>query len=118
MSQQLHALTHGLNGVILGYLIVLIPRLLGLRQVTTGTGKRTAIRELLQRALARGGDPNKRSAAAGTVGSGSVAPQPVPSAFATPPLGATSSVLLPRPKHYEKPAPRRKRKPRAQPTAR
>jgi hypothetical protein len=32
MSQQLHALTHGLNGLILGYVTVLIPMLLGLRQ--------------------------------------------------------------------------------------
>ena len=32
MSQQLHDLTHGLNGLILGYITVLIPMLLGLRQ--------------------------------------------------------------------------------------
>ena len=32
MSQQLHALTHGVNGLILGYVVVLVPLLLGLRQ--------------------------------------------------------------------------------------
>ena len=32
MSQQLHALTHGVNGLILGYVVVLVPFLLGLRQ--------------------------------------------------------------------------------------
>jgi hypothetical protein len=32
MSQQLHALTHGINGLILGYVFVLVPLLLGLRR--------------------------------------------------------------------------------------
>ena len=32
MSQQLHALTHGINGLVLGYVVVLGPLLLGLRQ--------------------------------------------------------------------------------------
>jgi hypothetical protein len=32
MSQQLYALTHGMNELILAYIIVLVPMLLGLRQ--------------------------------------------------------------------------------------
>jgi len=32
MSQQLHSLTHGINGLILGYVVVLIPFIIGLRQ--------------------------------------------------------------------------------------
>jgi type IV secretory pathway TraG/TraD family ATPase VirD4 len=32
MSQLLHSLTHGLNGLILGYVVVLVPFIVGLRQ--------------------------------------------------------------------------------------
>ncbi len=36
MSQPIHALTHGMNGLILGYIVVLIPMIFGLRHGRAG----------------------------------------------------------------------------------